>query len=1163
MIPDAIAAKTHAVNTISHAAATGDDPVRAFQHWLDEAMRQLVMHGTGAWTLSYVRQAADAGALRAQQLAPSTVTPQDRTRALQTLCVSELHGICDAVSQQATRAFGQGLLSRRPTGVLAADVRRVITSVGVQRSHLLASFFAVRAHGVATLDVFRAAGVSRVGTVAERVGGQTRTTGLLRDAKKKVKKKKKWAEPEDLVEVLTAGDDDVCPQCEEISEQGPYTLDEAERLIPTHPRCRCAFIPAWDERYASVRDADWTEQLHPRDKDGKFAVKPGASVEEKIVAVKAGLKKHGMHVSHEVEEEDDGGTHILSVAHEHVPAMEEALSHVGLHVAGKLKGASTHFNIAGHAKGALPEPLPHHAQLHMSEMKKISGKMGSNEGGVYEEKSTGNKYYVKQPESKDHVQNELVAAALYRLAGVKTLNYVPVSGGEHVATELETLGKKNVYDFDEAERDAAKSDFAVHAWLANWDAVGTGGDNVGVRQDGSVVTLDTGGSLKYRAQGAPKGDAFGNKVTELDTLRDPQQAPDAAKLYGEMTPEQLVASISRVTNLSNLDISKAVYEVIPPAEGGVDLAEKLIKRRNDLEAWADQLHQQMMADPTPAPAPQAIEPKVFKTKMEHAKHLLLKGTTSAELKTALGWPSIGVPKVANDLGLKLTKTKMAGGAFHYKGEVADPAAESAAAAAVAEPSAFDPEPAPKVEHDISTVHGNFMQELENEGVEYSHENSAAGHFITLSSPKDVSKAIEIAKWHPKIEKLSAHEYFAAGNTAPVTSENATANFAAAIEAKGGGVKTGKFGINSPYHGQDYVAVGGVDQSILNAIKPLHPGVEPIPESATIFAAKGIKPTTAAVKSAPKSASYTQAELDKAKKTTPLSAQYVPGAPQGSDEADALIAKFNEKWSGKEIADQPHLLEQKVDEFKHLASQMPAIAAKAQVGEAKAKANLIAKQKLAQEAAIKAEADKIAKLAELPEEDQREYWLNKIASGDGYLEQGQAIINGSKGTAIANKLKEAGVTPAEVGFIRAFTGPYSHVNEEMRVGHLSETTLAFKHIMNEALAKMPKFTGDTVWRKIVLSPDQQAKYEVGKIAHWAAFSSTSKNSNTWTGNTYFTIRNPRSGVDVQSISSNPSEAEVIMPADTYYKVLSKKNLGGDVHIELEEVIPFGKKLKKAA
>ena len=34
----------------------------------------------------------------------------------------------------------------------------------------------------------------------------------------------------------------------------------------------------------------------------------------------------------------------------------------------------------------------------------------------------------------------------------------------------------------------------------------------------------------------------------------------------------------------------------------------------------------------------------------------------------------------------------------------------------------------------------------------------------------------------------------------------------------------------------------------------------------------------------------------------------------------------------------------------------------------------------------------------------------------------------------------------------------------------------------------------------------------------------------------------------------------MPADPYYKMLSKKQSGGTTHIEMEEVIPFGKKKK---
>jgi hypothetical protein len=302
---------------------------------------------------------------------------------------------------------------------------------------------------------------------------------------------------------------------------------------------------------------------------------------------------------------------------------------------------------------------------------------------------------------------------------------------------------------------------------------------------------------------------------------------------------------------------------------------------------------------------------------------------------------------------------------------------------------------------------------------------------------------------------------------------------------------------------------------------------------------------------------TSAELEKAKKSQKLLLQYVPGAPS-TPAAQKLVDLFNEKYEGKDLSSSPEKLKAKVDAFKQLQANMvplmseeqKASAAVAQTAQTKAEAAKIAK--------AKAEAEKIAKLDTLPEEEQREYWLKKATSGDNYLSMGKNTLKYN------TALQQAGITPAEIGFIKAFTGPHSHINESLREGHdISDEVLAFKHIMNDALAKMPKFTGDTVWRKINLTPEQQAKYVVGKISEWKAFNSTSKSNKVWSGNTIFTIRNPQTGVDVQSISENPSEAEVIMPANTFYRVLSN-NLGssGYREIEMEEVVPFGKKKKVA-
>lgn len=215
---------------------------------------------------------------------------------------------------------------------------------------------------------------------------------------------------------------------------------------------------------------------------------------------------------------------------------------------------------------------PASESLKPSDLKKIGGQKGSNEGGVFEDKG-GNRFYIKRPATKDHVANELAAARLYRLAGVNTLDYQPVEGGNHVATAWQDLDKGNVHDFTAPERKAAARDFAVHAWLGNWDAAGTGGDNQGI-VNGKPVTLDVGGSLRYRAQGGPKGAAWGPKVAEIDTMRDPKMSPDAARLFGKMTDADLRASIKRVTSIPDAAIREAA--------GDGALAETLIARKRDM-----------------------------------------------------------------------------------------------------------------------------------------------------------------------------------------------------------------------------------------------------------------------------------------------------------------------------------------------------------------------------------------------------------------------------------------------------------------------------------------------------------------------------------------------------------------------------------------------------
>lgn len=221
------------------------------------------------------------------------------------------------------------------------------------------------------------------------------------------------------------------------------------------------------------------------------------------------------------------------------------------------------------------------APLSVKGLKRVGEQMGSNPGGVFANAS-GQRFYVKKPQSKAHVRNEMLAAALYDLAGAPILKYRPVEGGEYVATEMAKLDKSRAAQLSPEELAAAREDFMVHAWLGNYDAVGTGGDNLGT-VNGVPTALDLGGALAYRARGAPKGEKFGDTVTEVETMRDPSIAPDAAKVFGPMTGADLRRAAEKVTRISDADIRKVVEQIGESAA----MADKLIARKQDIASRFD------------------------------------------------------------------------------------------------------------------------------------------------------------------------------------------------------------------------------------------------------------------------------------------------------------------------------------------------------------------------------------------------------------------------------------------------------------------------------------------------------------------------------------------------------------------------------------------------
>lgn len=217
-----------------------------------------------------------------------------------------------------------------------------------------------------------------------------------------------------------------------------------------------------------------------------------------------------------------------------------------------------------------PQPLS------LTTLTRVSGQLGTNPASIYENK-LGERFYLKMLESPMHARNEWIAAQLYKLAGAPVFDYLPCADSCHVATRWLKLDKKCIAHLSEAERKQAQHWLGVHAWTANWDAAGYNGDNQGAFK-GTVLTLDVGGALCYRAHGDPKGKAFGTEVHELQTLRSDSNNPHAVKLFSGMSDDDIANAIGVVTELSD----DAVRSTITDNGGSCKLADKMIARKADM-----------------------------------------------------------------------------------------------------------------------------------------------------------------------------------------------------------------------------------------------------------------------------------------------------------------------------------------------------------------------------------------------------------------------------------------------------------------------------------------------------------------------------------------------------------------------------------------------------
>ena len=216
---------------------TDKDKLTSFNRWFQGQIDDNILSIEGVdgepWTSKYVDSAYRKGAVRAytdvkrdtgatsldfyngskKQFLESAFAQPERVSKLKflfTRTFEELKGVSAAMSQQMSRVLASGIANGLGPEEVARQLNNTITGITRQRARVLARTEIIAAHSEGQLDSFEDLGIEEVGIMAE------------------------WS---------TAGDGRVCPLCVPL-EGTVMTIKEARGLLPRHPNCRCAWIPA-------------------------------------------------------------------------------------------------------------------------------------------------------------------------------------------------------------------------------------------------------------------------------------------------------------------------------------------------------------------------------------------------------------------------------------------------------------------------------------------------------------------------------------------------------------------------------------------------------------------------------------------------------------------------------------------------------------------------------------------------------------------------------------------------------------------------------------------------------------------------------------------------------------------------------------------------------
>ncbi len=354
---------------------------------------------------------------------------------------------------------------------------------------------------------------------------------------------------------IVALDDRLCPLCEGQSGEvvpldGVFSGGVSEP--PLHPRCRCTvglvpsavpahFAPVPSQFVAGPVETGTRKAQALRTAKARAVARAEAKAAQKAanaaaraeaLALKAEAEATAAKLAAETAEAQKIAALMEQLKAAEIKAAEIAAANKAAQEA-SLKAASDAFKakqqaIIDEAKAIRDAKLAATRNLGSREWMddmlsrgKVGAQAGSNPGGMYED-ARGVKYYVKQYKDPRQAMSEAVSNRIYRelkLGGPESYAVQTSDGTWQFASRI-VDNEGTVGNFGLTQNIAKKvlDGFSADVLTVNWDAVGTGLDNV-VIAGKKIVRIDQGGTLMFRAQGGAKPSTVFSNINEWETLR--------------------------------------------------------------------------------------------------------------------------------------------------------------------------------------------------------------------------------------------------------------------------------------------------------------------------------------------------------------------------------------------------------------------------------------------------------------------------------------------------------------------------------------------------------------------------------------------------------------------------------------------------------------------